>query len=108
MFTLVQLKLLQESFGSQDYGSRYMNLRNEVNNLRKQINELEKKLQHAAQSPDLRDFESDKDPSGGARYIIAGIRKLRSKLNMKQLELTKLGEVWRASLGEGCPSCEDQ
>ena len=79
---------------SQDYGSRFIDLRDEISRLNNRLATLEQELE-ATRSPDLRDLGSDKDRSGGAKYIRVGIKKLRHKIATKKAKLAGLGQNWK-------------
>jgi hypothetical protein len=85
---------------SQDYGSRFIDLRDEIKRLEAHLAYLEQELDATQVSPDLRDLGSDKDVTGGAKHIRIGIKKVRHKIAKKEAKLAELGQAWRMTLND--------
>jgi hypothetical protein len=83
-----------------DFGSRFYFKRNDVSRLEKKLKRLQNELAEAQGGADIRDFESDKDRSGGAQYIVQAINKTEGKLAAARIALKDLGDNWSAALGE--------
>jgi hypothetical protein len=97
---MMKLNKISESY---DYGSKFMRKRTEVEKIAVRIQELEIELREALQAADIRDFGSDKDYFGGAKYIRQALAKLKAKLATKKLELAAIKADWEATgplLGE--------
>lgn len=84
----MKLKLLAEST---DYGSRYYAILQKLRNLQSKIQELQKEL---TGFPDLKDLESDKDPTMGAYWIKKSLKKLKAREQKLRNQLDELGELW--------------